>query len=188
MATATLETLRPAAAPGQHAAHLEYCGPARVTAVAGHGVELETPAGELHWARLAIAGVYAPRAGDLVLALATTGACYVVGVLEGHGTTVLNAPGDLELRAPAGEIRLVAGQGCAITAPNLRVRAREIDLTGETLREEFETVRRRITGAIEVRARAISTTVGETYRLLARRITGTGGETISLDAPAIDIG
>jgi hypothetical protein len=120
--------------------------------------------------------------------LSTDEAAYVVGVLEGHGPSVLNAPGDLELNAPDGEIRMNSAKSCVVTAPEMRVQVTTLDLIGETLHEQFETVRRRISGAIDERARAISTNVAETWRLVARRIAGRGEENVTIDAPSINLG
>ena len=182
---------QPAAPPAAAEPRLEYFGPALVTAVLDREVELEILAGateERRWARLAIAVAYRPQIGDVVLAIAAAGDCYVIGVIEGHGPTVLNAPGDLELRADSGEVRIAAAQGCIVAAPAVRVEAASLDLIGDTLREEFATVRHRIGELLEVRAKAICTTVADTYRLTARRIFGRGEDGVSIDAPSINLG
>jgi hypothetical protein len=175
--------------PVRNGLRLDHFGPALVTAVVEQDVELETDSsGGRHWARLAIAIGYRPRIGDVVLAMAAGDAWYVVGVLEGHGPSVVNAPGDLELRAPNGAIRIEAADGCVVAAPAVRVQAAALDLIGETLHEDFDTVRRRISGMLDVRAKAISTTVAETWRLVARRISGRGEENVAIDAPSINLG
>jgi len=179
------------AAPALAEPRLEYFGPALVTAVLDREVELEILAGateERRWARLAIAVAYQPQIGDVVLAIAAAADCYVIGVIEGHGPTVLNAPGDLELRAGTGEVRIAGAQGCVVAAPAVRVEAASLDLIGDTLHEEFETVRYRIGEMLEVRAKAICTAVADTYRLTARRIFGRGEDSVSIDAPSINLG
>ena len=70
----------------------------------------------------------------------------------------------------------------------MRVEAASLDLIGDTLREEFETVRYRIGEMLEVRAKAICTAVADTYRLTARRIFGRGEDGVSIDAPSINLG
>jgi hypothetical protein len=170
-------------------AMLEYFGPAIVTAILDRDVEVRTVASEVrYWARLACATVYQPRAGDVVLAMAGGGVWYVVGVLEGHGPTVLDAPGDLELRARHGAIRIEAADGCVVTSPTVRVEAASLDLIGDTLHEEFDTVRQRISGMLEVRAKAITTAVAETWRLTARRLLGRGEDSVTIDSPSINLG
>ena len=182
----------PAAPPVAAELRLEYFGPAMVTAVLDREVELEisVSASEARrWARLAIAVAYQPQIGDVVLAIAAAaGECYVIGIIEGHGPTVLNAPGDLELRAASGEVRIAGAQGCIVAAPAVRVEAASLDLIGDTLREEFATVRHRIGEMLEVRAKAICATVADTYRLTARRIFGRGEDSVSIDAPSINLG
>jgi hypothetical protein len=170
---------------------LEHFGPAVVTAVLDREVELDISAGGAEarrWAHLAITIAYQPQIGDVVLAIAAVGQCYVIGVIEGRGPTVLNAPGDLELRADSGEVRIAAAQGCIVAAPAVRVEAASLDLIGDTLCEEFATVRHRISEMLEVRAKAICTAVTDTYRLTARRILGRGEDSVSIDAPSINLG
>jgi hypothetical protein len=189
MTVTALRRPPPKTAPPSARPRLEYFGPALVTAVLDRDVELEIAAsGVRQWARLAVAIAYRPLIGDVVLAMAGDGAWYVVGVLEGHGPTVLNAPGDLELHAPNGAIRIAAAEGCVVSAPMVRVEATSLDLIGDTLHEEFETARRRISGMLEIRAKAITTTVAETWRLVARRIAGRGLDSVTIDAPSINLG
>jgi hypothetical protein len=191
MATTALRLLPPVSERVRDKPCLEHFGPALVTAVLGSDLELETPAGypaARRWAQLAIAVAYQPRVNDLVLAIGTADEWYVVGVLEGHGPTVLNAPGDLELRAPNGAIQITAAEGCVVAGPTVRVAANTLDLIGDRLNEEFETVRRRITGMLEVRAKAICTAVTETWRLAARRVIGRGEDSVTIDAPSINLG
>ena len=189
MAVIALRKLSAASAPAEP--RLEYFGPATVTAVLDREVELEISVGGAamrRWARLAIAIAYQPQVDDVVLAIAAAGDCYVIGVIEGHGPTVLNAPGDLELRAGTGEVRIAGAQGCVVAAPAVRVEAASLDLVGDTLHEEFEIVRYRIGEMLEVRAKAICTAVADTYRLTARRIFGRGEDSVSIDAPSINLG
>jgi hypothetical protein len=191
MSTAALCRMPPLPVSVRDKPRLEHFGPATITAVLDQEVELEMPgdvSGIRQWARLAVASGYRPQIGDVMLAIATADDCYVIGVLEGRGPTVLDAPGDLELRASRGAIRIVAADGCIVAAPTVRVAANEIDLVGNTLREEFETVRRRISGMLEVRAKAICTAVAETYRLAAQRIIGRGEDSVTIDAPSINLG
>jgi hypothetical protein len=191
MATAALHVLPQVSARVREKPCLEHFGPAQVTAVLGRDVELEITTGsanERRWARLAIAVAYQPQVGDLVLAIGTADDWYVVGVLEGRGPTVLNAPGDLELRAPHGAIQITAAEGCVVVSPTVRVVANALDLIGDTLHEEFETVRRRITGMLEVRAKALCTAVTDTWRLTAQRIVGRGEDSVTIDAPSINLG
>lgn len=191
MSTAALRLVPPAPARVEGKPCLEYFGSATITAIVGEEVELETSmhgGGARQWARLAIASGYRPQVRDVVLAIATADNCYVIGVLEGRGPTVLDAPGDLELRALHGAIRIFAAEECVVAGPTVRVAADTLELAGGTLREEFETVRRRITGMLDVRAKAICTTVAETYRLAARRIASRGDDSVSIDSPSINLG
>lgn len=170
---------------------LEHFGPAAVTAVLGREVELEVQVNGScirHWARLAVAGGYRPEVGDLVLAITTRDDSYAIAVLEGQGPTVLDAPGDLELRAPHGTIRILGADGCDIEAPNVRLAADSVELAGGTLHEQFDTVRRRIAGMLEVRAKEMTTVIADTYRLIARRVLNRGEDSVTIDGPSIKLG
>ncbi|WP_158746199.1 DUF3540 domain-containing protein [Acidisphaera sp. L21] len=183
MQTATLDRFLP-----MSGTVLSHFGPATVHEVADRDLEIVTPAGARYWARSAVAATYNPVPGDLVLAVAADDECYVVGVLEGRGPTVLQAPGDLELRAPHGSIRMLAAEACTILGTAVQVDADELHLSGHTLQQQFETVRSRIAGLLDTRVRSVCTTVTETYRLAAQRIVGRGNETVTLEAPSINLG
>ncbi len=187
----TMLTLTDAQGMAKEDLRLQHFGPALVTAVLGGDVELKiagAPGGPRFFARLALPILYQPQVGDIVLAMAAGGACYVIGVIEGRGTTMITAPGDLELRAPDGAIRIAAAQGCDITGPAVCVRANTLDLIGDTLHEDFTTVRRHIAETLEVTAKAMRTLVTETYRLTANRIMGRGETSVVIDAPSINLG
>jgi hypothetical protein len=190
MAIVALRRPSPAAEPVGGESCLRHFGPAKVIAVLDREVELELsgPPISRSWARLAIPIAYRPQVGDVVLAIGDDRDCYVIGVLEGHGPTVLEAQGDLELRAQHGAIQITAREGCTVASPMVQVSAATLDLRGGTLREEFETVRRWVSGMLDVRANAICTAVANTYRLTARRIFGHGEDSVAIDAPSINLG
>lgn len=116
---------------------------ATVTGASERGVELRSPElGEV-LARLAIAGDYAPRAGDRVLVvLDAAGQAYVIGVLralraaepetiggleierDGERTRLTLASGDLELSAAAGRVVVRGAHGVDIASD------REVAITG----------------------------------------------------------
>jgi hypothetical protein len=96
----------------------------------------------------------------VVLTIVAAGDCYVIGVIEGHGPTT---PDDLELRAGSSEVRIAGVQGCIVAAPAVRAEAILLDSIGDTLREEFATVRLPRWGNAGVRAKAICTAVANTY-------------------------
>jgi hypothetical protein len=82
-----------------------YLGPATVAAVSYKQVELDHPGGRCT-ARIAVAQSYAPVVGDTVLVISRGTEWYVIGVLEGTGTTTFTAPGDIEFHAPRGRIEM----------------------------------------------------------------------------------
>jgi hypothetical protein len=70
-------------------------------------------------ARRAASCLIEPAPGDLVLVGGTVMRCYILAVLEqqAEGTTRIAVPGDLELVAPQGRVRVAARQGIDLTTP-----------------------------------------------------------------------
>jgi hypothetical protein len=94
-----------------------YLGPARVMTAPGKPgyVRVALPDDEVVWARLAMAIPYSPAPGDEVLVICQEMPdAYVIGVLQGHGTTTLRVPGDLKLEAPRGDVSILAGKSVKV--------------------------------------------------------------------------
>ena len=88
-----------------------YLGPARVLAAGEPGyVQVVISADDVVWARMAMAIPYKPEPGDEVLVICNAPHAFVIGVLEGQGTTTLRVPCDLRLEAPQGDVHIVAGK------------------------------------------------------------------------------
>ena len=89
-----------------------YLSPATVLAPGESGyVQVAIGKDEVVWARMAMAVPYVPEAGDEVLVIGSQSAeAYVIGVLAGHGTTVLRVPCDLRFEAPHGSVQIDAGK------------------------------------------------------------------------------
>ena len=77
---------------------------------------LGLPEGEV-WALNAVSFPYTPHAGDKVLTIGREETFYVIGVLASYGKTTFTAPGDIEFRAPHGQIDMVSSEAVHIRCP-----------------------------------------------------------------------
>lgn len=159
---------------------------ARVVAVDAAGVEVEMDGGRAA-ARMAVAGVYRPAEGDLVVVMAQGERRYVIGVLEGKGRTVLEVPGDLDLSAPRGTISL-AGRGVRISAPTVEVAAGSLRLAARAVAEEFGNAWRWVRERFDLKAGDMRTDVEQTYRLRAQDILERADDRVAIDGQRINLG
>jgi hypothetical protein len=169
-----------------------YLGPARITQVADRQVADRRVRLQLHdqqmWAELALALPYRPAVGDRVLAIGQDGAWYVIGVLEGSGTTTLTVPGDFEVQAPRGAIRLVAGTEVAVQGPVMRLKAHRLEVIAGVLKERFQQAARWVQQTFRVHADRMVTRVKSDYRLNAERIKEKAKGTVDIDGERINLG
>lgn len=130
-----------------------YLGPALVTAVDDDAIQALV-GDDVIAVTMAMPMAYAPATGDVLLVIHDGGPAYAIGVIQGTGTTTLRSPGDLTLQAPAGRVRVDAGQGIDLEAPETRVRGDRFDV---------------LVDGIVQRARTCLHTIGEWFRLKAGR-------------------
>lgn len=167
--------------------HGTYLGPAKVRAAAGNRVQLEFP-DELPWALLALAYPYQPAVGDTVLAAGQGVNWYVIGVLQGTGRTKLMVPGDFEVLAPRGRIRLVAGKGVEIKGPEVRITAGKLEIAARRVREHFTEATRWIKETWQIWAGRVRTEVEGDYQVNAKRINERAEEDVKIDGNKIHLG
>jgi Protein of unknown function (DUF3540) len=165
---------------------LRRLGPAQVTAVGGAALEV-TAEGRSVLATLAVPGFYAPVEGDIVLVIETGESAYVIGVLQASGPMTLQAPGDLHLLAPNGQVTLQA-KAVSATAGEIRLTAERLWLTADRLREVFRKVRRVISETLELDAGEWHVRVGEEFSLQARRVRAAAEEDVKIDGKRIHLG
>ncbi len=173
-------------APASLGPRLRRIGPARVTAVLPGAVELCAEGVPVR-ATLAVAGLYAPAAGDEVLAIETDDAAWVIGVLRCAGPMTVRAAGDLRFEAPQGSITLAAGSIRA-NATEIRLTTTHLHLAAERLRERFRSVQRIVTEALDVDAGSLRTRVRDTCSVFATRLRATATEDVKIDGKQIHLG
>ena len=164
-----------------------YLGPARVCQIAGKRVQLEFP-DELPWARLALAYPYQPAVGDIVLSAGQGQDWYVIGVLEGTGKTSFNVPGDLELLAPRGRIRLFAGKGFQLKSPEVKISAAKLELVANRLLEHFTDASCWVKNAWRLTAGRVRENVEGEFQVNAKRIIQRATDDVRIDGNKINLG
>ena len=139
-----------------------YLGPAKVLAGGAAGYVRVAMRDDVVWARMAMAVPYSPQTGDDVLVISQAPpAAFVIGVLQGHGTTTLQVASDLHLEAPHGEVRIFAQKGVHIRsataidveAPRTTFRATRLELLVTTLVQHATDVFTWASGLLQSRSR-----------------------------------
>lgn len=164
-----------------------YLGPATVAGVAHRHVELDHPGGRCT-ARIAVAQSYAPVVGDTVLAISRGTEWYVIGVLEGSGTTTFTAPGDVEFHAPRGRIEMLARDGVFLKSDLVEIVATRLELTARHLFERFSDATQWISETLHRRIGRMHTKVEGDYDLKAGRITELADDDVTIDGKTIHLG
>ena len=145
-------------------------------------------------ARVAFGCLVQPEPGDEVLIAAAGGTCWVLAVLERHGTApmLLLAEGDMTIAAAGGALRLAARDDVAVDAGGTaRVAGHEVEVHGSVLRsvvDEVLHVGKRITlhaGVLRVVAELMESFAEHTL-LRARRSTRLIEQTDHLRSGEID--
>jgi len=167
--------------------HCTYCGPAVVLGAAQSSLRLRLPGGEAS-AQLALAYPYQPQPDDLVLALGVAnGDMYVVGVLQGKGSTRLRVEGDLYLEA-GGHLHLHGHAGVNLRGQRLSLTADRYELSARSVTERVGNVYRWASGVIMTLAARTRTVVDQHATLVAGRIVQKAKQDVVIDGERIRLG
>lgn len=170
-----------------------FLGPASVLGTEGPRVRLALPDREA-WALTAVAGLYRPRVGDRVLAIAHAAAgadpeYYVIGVLESASdTATLTFPGDVRLLAPQGRIHLAAGQGVHIDAPETTITTGRFELAAREAFQRLTNLYQWVGELLQVRAGRSRTVVTGTAQHDAERTVIRSEKDTTIDGEQIRLG
>lgn len=159
--------------------------PAEVLRCAGREVQVRLGA-EVVWAELALC-FHRPEPGDRVLVASDAASRWVIGVLDAAAPARLRVPGDLELEAPAGRIRLRAARGVEVETSRFALRADRIETLARTAVHKCADLYQSVRSLFHLRAgRARTLVEGENVQraeqtyIRSRRETKIDGETIHL--------
>lgn len=137
-------------------------------------------------ARLALGWPYTPTTGDSVLAIGQDEQWFVIGVLQARGPMRFTAPGDLELSAPHGAIRLVSSKSVTTQAPDVNIEAtNRLKIIARTVTERFNSAYRWVRNLFQIRANRVRTVADSTMQFKAERIVQRSEKDLKLEGQRI---
>jgi hypothetical protein len=163
-------------------------GPAEIVRVSPHEVEVRLKNGALARARLAIGYPYDPREGDVVLVIGDAEGCYVIGVLHGTGRSVLELPGDVDLRAVGGVLRLSGDKGVEVDAPDVSIRAGKLQVIAGAAVQRFASLCQRVADLLSVQAGQRHTVIEGSSHEQSKSATILTEEKVTINGKAIYLG
>jgi hypothetical protein len=166
----------------------DYLGPARVTRVAPHALEVEIRGGERATAQMALAFPYAPAEGDVLLVIGRGDEHWVIGVVQGTGKAALVFQGDVEVGARGGALTLTSDRSVAIRGPEIEVEAGKLQTIAGSVVERFTSLYQRVRDAWSVRAGEAHTIVDGSSHLTAKDASILTEETMSINGSEIHLG
>jgi hypothetical protein len=166
----------------------DYLGPARVTRVEPHEVEVEIRTGQRVTATMALAYPYAPAEGDVLLVIGKGDEHWVIGVVQGSGKARLAFQGAVEISAAGGALTLASDQGVAIRGPEVEVEASKLRLFAESMVERCTSLFQRVRDVLDVRAGQAHTVVDDASHLTAKNASIVTEETMSINGSEIHLG
>jgi hypothetical protein len=182
LAARTLEALPAAAAAA------DYLGPAEVLDVEASAVRVAIPGGPTVSAEIALALPYRPAVGDLLLVIGRAGAHYVIGVLHGAGRTELAIPGDIELRAVGGRLRLSGDEGVELSGPEVEVRGGKLRVLADAALQQFASLCQRVASVLSVHAGEAHTVMAGASLTQAKTAAMLTEETMTINGKEIHLG
>lgn len=164
-------------------------GPATVLEGGATHVRVRLQDGSEAEAQLALAFLYQPVKGDVLLVLRSGDDCYGIGVLYAQATPGISVAGDLALHAVGGKLKLVGDEGVVIHTPN------EATLSAGTLKtiatdvvDKVGTVTSWIKKQLNVRAGEETRVIEGTQTTRSKRSYHLAEEAIKVDGHQVHLG
>jgi hypothetical protein len=164
--------------------------PALVVSAEGTEIVAEMPGGEHARVTLALAYLYQPAPGDVLLVASNAGGRqrYAIGVLHATGKVALAFRGDVEVRAIDGHLRLSGDRGVSMEGPAVEVHTNKLKVIADSLVERFDSVYRRVTSLLHVHAGRTHTAVDGPSDTQAESVTVLTKEVVTINGKQIQLG
>lgn len=162
--------------------------PALVVSAEGNEVVAEMPGGERARVTLALAYLYQPAPGDVLLVASNGKQRYGIGVLHSTGKVALAFRGDVEVRAVDGHLKLAADRGVSIEGPAVEVHTGKLKVIADSLVERFDSVFRRVTSLLHVHAGRAHTAVDGSNDTQAGSVTMVTKDVVTINGKQIQLG
>lgn len=166
----------------------EYLDSATVVVSAPSHVEVELIGGDRVEAKLALAIPYRPSLGDELLVIGGRGGYWVIGVISGRGMTELRLPGDVDLHAMNGRLRLSGDRGVDVSGETISMRAKTLRVAADTVLEHFTNVVTHVKEMLTTKAGERHTRVEGSSLETAKRVTILAEENVAVNGEQIHLG
>ncbi len=166
----------------------DYLGPAVVTHCGAQTLSVELPDDSHAQAQMALAFTYEASVGDVVLIILRGERAYVIGVLHGSGQSVLTLPGNVNVRAANGTLRLSGDAGVIIDGPEVAIHATKLQMVAKTVMQKFTNVRQRVTELFSLHTGQSHTLVEGSSYSQAKSTAITTEDTITINGKSIHLG
>jgi hypothetical protein len=163
-------------------------GPAEVLRVSPHEVEVRLEGGALAHAQIALGYPYEPAPGDVVLVIGEAGRHYVIGVLHGTGRSVLELPGDVDLRAVGGTLRLSGDKGVELSSPDLSIHVGKLQVIAGAAVQRFASLCQRVADLLSVQAGQRHTVIAGSSREQSKSAEILTEEQVTINGKAVYLG
>ncbi len=183
--TVSLAAARAALSDASAAPYLDV---ATVLSTSFSHVEVELVSGTRVSAKLALAVPYQPALRDEVLVIGNDSAHWVIGVVTGRGSLELRMPGDIDIHAMNGKLRLHGDEGVEVASKKISLRTKDLRVTAEKAIESFTNVVRSVREMLSTRAGERHTMVQGNSLETAKRVTILGNENVAVNGKQIHLG
>lgn len=167
---------------------VSFLGPAEVTALGSDGATVLLATGAAELAQFAFALPYEPSLGDVLLVIGGPGACYAIGVLSGRGRVSIAFPGDVDVRAVGGKLRLGGDDGVEISGKGLEVMVDKVKITANEVVQRCASLYERVTSLFSAHHKQAHTVVDDESHTRAKRATVLTEETMTINGKQIHLG
>ncbi len=165
-----------------------FLGPGRVCEVTADHVVVRIDDDRQVRAQLALSLPYLASEGDELVVLGKEDRFYAVGVLQGTGKTALWFQGDVDMRAVGGSLRLAADKDVHVAGQRLELRATDLTMLAETLKQKLGSVYSRVRGLLSTRAEQTHTVVDDSSLTKAKNASILTEESMSINGKQIHLG
>jgi hypothetical protein len=164
-----------------------HLGPAEVISATLPRISVKLAGGRIVEAELALAFPYQPVPGDMALVIGDGSAHYVIGVLRGSGRTLVDLPGDVDIRA-SGKLRLSGDAGVEIQSPSVSIEAGKLSLLAGAVVHRFRSLRQRVVELVSLHAGATHTVVEGSTHAQSKTATILTQEKVSINGREVHLG
>ncbi len=169
----------------------DYLGPAALVRAEGSELYVEIARGveeriEVR-AELALAFPYEPLVGDVLLVIGKGTSFYVIGVLKGHGKSVITIPGDARIEV-GGALDITAQRGVNVLSPSFEVHTSKLRLVAESAVETFTSALRRVRDLFTIQAGKSHTLVDDTAVTQAKSAAIVTKEAVTINGREVHLG